>query len=72
MLVHYWQGLETEGIHSYGWDDLQYDYRASLIRCLFFLLVAWSPVQWAGGVWRERVTRCMDAFVRWDCGELLA
>src|SRR5690606_25039100 len=35
MLVHYWQGLETEGIHSYGWDDLQYDYRASLIRCLF-------------------------------------
>ena len=71
MLAHYWQALTAAGIHGYSWDDLQYDYRASVIRCLFFLLIAWSPAHWAGGVWRARVLRGIDAFERWACGDLL-
>lgn len=71
MLAHYWQALTAAGVRSYSWVDVQYDYRASIIRCLFFLLIAWSPAQWAGGVWRTRVLRGLDAFERWDCGGLL-
>jgi hypothetical protein len=72
MLVRYLHGLEAAGVGDYRWDDLIYDYRASIIRCLFFLLISWSPAKWTEGIgWRERVARGLDAFARFDCGELL-
>ena len=71
LLAHYWQSLDAAGVQGYGWDDLLYDYRASIIRCLFFLLIAWSPTKWAGGSWQRRVRLGMEAFERWECGALL-
>lgn len=72
MLEHYLQEVQNAGVQRYGWDDLYYDYRASIIRCLFFLLIAWSPAQWERGVWRTRVGRALDAYERFGCVELLA
>ena len=72
MLTRYWQSMASAGVMGYGWDDVQYDYRASIIRCLFFLLIARSPQQWTGGIWWERVQQGVAAYERMGCDELLA
>ena len=71
MLTRYCQRLAIAGVEGYGWQELLYDYRASIIRCLFFLLIAWSPQQWTNGVWWERVQQGLAAFERLRCAELL-
>lgn len=71
MVRRYHRTLLARGVANYTWDECWYDYRASIVRCLFFLLVAWSPAQWEGGMWWERVRRGIGAFRRWDCGEIL-
>lgn len=72
LLKRYHAQLIEHGVGQYSWHDCWYDYRASVIRCLFFLLVAWSPAQWAGGVWWQRVQRGLATFERLQCADLLA
>lgn len=47
LAYYYHEQLVALEVKNYGWEACWYDYRASIIRCLFFLMVAWSPVQWA-------------------------
>jgi hypothetical protein len=70
MLVRYYERIAAE-VEGYSWEDLLYDYRASIIRCLFFMLIAWSPQHWAGGIWWERVQQGLAAYERLACSELL-
>ncbi len=70
LVERYHKQLTNQGIQDYDWDDCLYDYRASIIRCLFFLLIAWSPTQWKQGTWWERVQHGLAAYVRWNCTDL--
>lgn len=70
LVQRYHRQLIEQGVQQYSWEDCQYDYRASIVRCLFFLMVAWSPTQWARGVWWDRIQHCLAAFERWRCANL--
>lgn len=72
LLNRYHRRLVALGVKDYDWDDCRYDYRASIIRCLFFLMYAWSPAQWETGAWWCRIKRGLEAFSQWDCGTLLS
>jgi thiamine kinase-like enzyme len=65
----YYSGLLGLGVHGYSWDDCWYDCRASIIRCLSFLLAAWSPAQWEAGAWWSRIQYGLAAYDRWGCAE---
>lgn len=65
----YYSGLLRQGVRGYSWDDCWYDYCASIIRCLFFLLAAWSPAQGEGGTWWRRIQYGLAAYDRWACAE---
>jgi thiamine kinase-like enzyme len=71
LLKRYHERLVMLGVQAYTWDHCRYDYRASIIRCLFFLMYAWSPAHWQTGTWWSRVEKGLEAFDDWDCGALL-
>jgi len=71
FVQRYYRQLVAHGVMHYSWDNCQYDYRASIIRCLFFLTAAWSPTKWANGMWWDRIQHGLAAFERWHCAELL-
>jgi thiamine kinase-like enzyme len=71
LIQRYHQQLLHFGVENYTWDDCWYDYRASVIRCLFFLIGAWSPIQWQRGWWWTKVTQGISAFEHLNCIELL-
>jgi Ecdysteroid kinase-like family len=69
LIKRYYHRLTEFGVKNYTWDDCLYDYRASIIRCLFFLMIAWSPAQ--STIWQQRVERGLQAFQDYNCAELL-
>jgi hypothetical protein len=71
LLGRYHRRLIKFSVQDYAWDECEYDYRASIIRCLFFLLNAWSPAQWTSGIWWPRIQRGLGAFHEWGCEGLL-
>lgn len=71
LLRRYHRQLVAFGVENYSWADCQYDYRASVIRCLFFLMVAYSPAQLEGETWWNRIERGLETFQQWDCADLL-
>ncbi len=71
FLQRYHQQLLHQGVSHYTWDECWYDYQASVIRCLFFLVAAWSPVQWERGWWWPKLERGMAAFEHLECQEVL-
>lgn len=64
LLQRYHRRLCEFGVTNYSWDDCWYDYRASIARCLFFLIAAWKPVQWQRGWWWPKLAQGMAAFVQ--------
>lgn len=42
LLQKYYNTLQKANIQGYTWEDCQYDYLASLARCVGFLLVVWK------------------------------
>lgn len=66
LVRRYHARLVELGVAGYSWDDCRYDYCASVVRCVFFLIVAWAPGRW------ERLKRGIEAFKRWDCARLFA
>jgi hypothetical protein len=72
LMKRYHKRLVALGVNNFNWEDCWYDYRASIIRCLFFLIGAWSPAQWERGGWWDKVKRGIVAFEYWNCAELLA
>ncbi|MCP4425581.1 MAG: aminoglycoside phosphotransferase family protein [Chloroflexi bacterium] len=71
LLQRYHRQLVALGVDNYAWDDCWYDYRASIIRCLFFLIAAWNPVQIQRGWWLPKVERGLSAFAQLDCREIM-
>lgn len=71
LIQRYHQQLLHFGVENYTWDECWYDYRASVIRCLFFLIGAWSPIQWQRGWWWAKITQGMEVFEHLNCMELL-
>lgn len=42
LLARCHAGLVRQGVPGYTWADCLEDYRASIARCLFFLVVTWE------------------------------
>jgi hypothetical protein len=70
LLRRYYDGLTTCGVGNYDRADCWYDYQASIIRCLFFLMVAWSPAQLVQGAWAKRMHAALVAYERCHCAEV--
>jgi hypothetical protein len=64
LVRRYYEGLMAGGVQTYNWADCWYDYQASIIRCLFFLMIAWSPAQVA------RLQAALVAYERCYCHEV--
>lgn len=61
ILRRYYNSLTRFGVTSYSWEDLQYDYVASIARCIGFLMAAWSKEKHMRGYW-QRAEFALDAF----------
>ncbi len=71
LLRRYQERLSGEGVVGYDWEDCRYDYQASILRCISFLVNAWSSAQWESGIWWPRIQRALEAFQTWECAEIL-
>ncbi|MGD2078946.1 MAG: aminoglycoside phosphotransferase, partial [Chloroflexota bacterium] len=71
LVEGYHRALLTYGVVDYPWPACWYDYRASVIRCLFFLLGSWHPARPAS-MWWERLEKGLLAYEDLGCAELLA
>jgi hypothetical protein len=69
LLRRYHRRLISLGIANYDWSDCWYDYQASILRCLFFLMNAWSLHNWE--LKWGRIERGLLAFRQFDCAALL-
>ncbi|MEZ4661414.1 MAG: phosphotransferase [Caldilineaceae bacterium] len=70
LLQRYLAQLETGGVTGYTWDDLWYDYRASILRLFSIFIGGWHPRR-APGLWWDRTERCLLAVEDLACMELL-
>lgn len=70
LLQRYFAQLTTGGVTGYTWDDLWYDYRASILR-LFSIFIGGWHVRRAPGLWWDRTERCLLAVEDLECMELL-
>jgi hypothetical protein len=52
LLHRYHETLGRQGITNYSWDDFIYDYKASIARCIAFLLRSWTRQNHASGKWQ--------------------
>lgn len=65
MLERYFNTLTRNRVEGYRWDDLWDDYRASIARCILFLLAAWTPQR--GRVWwQAKAELALNAFDELD------
>lgn len=61
VLPVYYDALVAAGVESYSREQFEWDYRLSIIACLF------PPLSWDHGGAKQ----ALAAFHDWDCGELL-
>jgi hypothetical protein len=69
LLRRYHARLIELGIANYAWSDCLYDYQASIVRCLFFLVNAWSSTQWE--LKWSRIQHGLLAFRQFSCADIL-
>ncbi len=67
LLRRYHAQLMALGVTGYSWDDCLYDYRASIVRFLSTMLLHWRHQ-----ANRERCKLGLQAFVDWECAQILA
>lgn len=65
LLRRYHDALLRAGVSGYSWDDLQYDYRASIARAISFLVAAWTPEKHMTPYWK-RIENAANAFDKLD------
>ena len=70
VLRRYFDQLIHHGVREYTWDDLQYDYAASAVRCIAFLLAAWTPQKHVRGYWK-RAENALEALDKLDAMVML-
>ncbi len=63
LMNFYFDGLKKNGITNYSWGEFEYDFRLSVIACVF------CPI-----IWKRifSMKNAIDAFEDWNCDELLA
>jgi thiamine kinase-like enzyme len=71
LLEHYHQQLLAHGVRDYDWELCWYDYRASVVRCIFFLVGGWDERRPAT-MWWERLEKGLLAFEDLGCQDLMA
>lgn len=67
LVERYHQRLVEHGVRDYDWEQCWYDYRASVIRCLFFLIGSWHEKR-PSTMWWERVEKgllALEGFGGW-------
>lgn len=62
LLKRYYDRLRKQGVTDYEWDDLQYDYRASLTSIIGQMLGQWTRNKHASGHWRM-MSSAIDSFI---------
>ncbi len=70
LLRRYHRRLERYGVGGYTWEQCLLDYRASIVRCLLFMLVAWRKSRKPGDVWWNIVGRGVRAYHDFNCTSL--
>ena len=70
LLERYYGRLREFGVAGYTWEECWYDYLASIIRVLFFLIGGWQPGR-APALWFDRVERATLAYEGLGCAHLL-
>lgn len=65
LLQRYHETLLRQGVKNYSWDEFLYDYKASIARCIGFLLRSWSRSNHASGKWQLMETG-IEAFLAMD------
>jgi thiamine kinase-like enzyme len=70
LLQRYHNTLLKQGVRDYDWDAFLYDYKASLARCIAFLLRSWTRTKHASGLW-QRMEVGMDNFLAMGGMEIL-
>jgi thiamine kinase-like enzyme len=65
LLQRYHETLLHQGVKAYSWDDFLYDYKASIARCIAFLLRSWTRTNHASGKW-QAIETGIDAFLAID------
>jgi thiamine kinase-like enzyme len=71
VLRRYYDNLLRFGVQDYSWDDFQYDYRASIARCIAFLLYSWTKEKHVRGYW-QRGEAALAAFDKLNGMEIFA
>ena len=62
LLKRYYDRLRKQGVSGYEWDDLQYDYKASLAVLIGRMLGQWTATNHASGHWRMMAS-AIDSFI---------
>jgi hypothetical protein len=70
LLRSYLMELENRNVKNYSWDDLFYDYRLSVVLCLFVAVHEASSRQ--STAWFPQLENCLAAILELDCLELFA
>ena len=70
LLERYLAQLVQDGVTDYTWDDLWYDYRASILRLFSIFIGGWHPRR-VPSLWWDRTERCLMAVADLGCMELL-
>jgi hypothetical protein len=70
LLRRYHARLLSLGVQGYSWEDCREDYRASVVRVLFFLVGGWHAGRPISPFW-DRVERTWLAFEELGCEEIL-
>jgi hypothetical protein len=70
LVARYHRRLVEGGISDYSWDNCWENYKASVIRVLFFLIGGWQPGR-APALWFDRVEKATIAYQELGCAQLL-
>lgn len=70
LLKRYYQAVVAYGVSDYSWEDMQEDYKMSLIHVIGVLLSGWTRKKHASGYWPIMET-AMTVFDEMECMEVL-
>lgn len=65
LLKRYYNILLHHKVENYSWDDLLFDYKASLGHIIGTMLARWTRRNHASGAWRE-IENAIDVFIEVD------
>lgn len=70
ILLQYYERLIERGVQNYSWDMFWYDYRLSVIRCLYVPAIHGGSLDLVW-LWWSQLEKVMTAYEDLKCAELL-